>query len=96
MRNAKAKGARSERKSREHLEAEGYRVTRSGGSLGAWDLIAISPSAVLLVQCKSNRPPGRAERLRLAAFPCPPGVSKVIHLWRDWARTPEWIRLPGR
>ena len=51
--NRNAKGARSEREYKAILEAQGYQVTRSGGSLGEWDLIAIGP-CVLVVQVKSG------------------------------------------
>jgi Holliday junction resolvase-like predicted endonuclease len=51
--NRNAKGARSECEYRDILEKQGYQVTRSGGSLGEWDLIAIG-SCVILVQVKSG------------------------------------------
>lgn len=81
--NAKAKGNRREAQSRRLLEADGYRVTRAAGSLGAWDLIGIGPADVQLVQVKSNRPPRPAERAELATFPCPTGCRRMIHVWRD-------------
>ena len=49
----KRKGTRNEHRSRALLEASGYRVFRSGGSLGEWDLVALHPSGdVLLLQVK--------------------------------------------
>ena len=86
--NRAAKGRRLEHKSRELLEAEGYRVTRAAASKGAFDLIGIQASGIVLVQVKSNRPPSPAERAELAAFPCPVGVRRMIHVWRDNARAP--------
>jgi hypothetical protein len=35
------------------LEAEGYCCTKGGGSLGVFDIIALGPSDVLIVQVKS-------------------------------------------
>jgi Holliday junction resolvase len=52
--NAKAKGTRNERRSMRLLEAAGYYVTRSGASLGAWDLIAVSSKDVALIQVKTR------------------------------------------
>jgi hypothetical protein len=72
------------------LEAAGYRCTKSGGSLGEWDVIGISATDVVLCQVKSNRGPGPLERLALRDFVIPPiGVRKLIHVWRDRARRPD-------
>ena len=60
--NTNSKGARSEREYKAMLEAEGFQVTRSGGSLGQWDLIALG-SCVLLVQVKSG-----AKKYCMAAY----------------------------
>jgi hypothetical protein len=93
--NCKAKGTRNERRSRLLLEADGYRVTRSGGSLGVWDLIGVGPAGVVLVQVKTNRLPAPAERAVLAAFPVPPGVRKLVHLWKDYGRMPAVLDVTG-
>jgi hypothetical protein len=87
--NAKAKGSRNERRSRALLERAGYRVTRSGGSLGVWDLIGIGPADVVLVQVKTTRPPSPTERVALTAFPVPQGTRKLVHRWRDRQRHPD-------
>jgi len=52
--NAKRKGTRNEHRSMRLLEAAGYSVTRAAASLGDWDIIAIGPVDVILVQVKSN------------------------------------------
>lgn len=71
------------------LEAAGYRCLRSGGSLGEWDVVGIGPQDVVLCQVKSNRGPGTLERLALQES-CPyPHVRRLIHVWRDYKRTPE-------
>jgi hypothetical protein len=92
--NAKAKGTRAEHKSRRLLEAAGYRMVRSGGSLGEWDLVGCSTTGWVVVQVKTNRSPGALERRALAEWPAPPGTLKLIHVWRDYRRTPEVEEVP--
>jgi Holliday junction resolvase len=60
--NTKHKGNRNERKARDILERAGYSVTKSGGSLGVFDLIAENPLGVRHIQVKSNRVPDPVER----------------------------------
>jgi hypothetical protein len=91
--NAKAKGTRNEHRSKRLLEASGYCVTRAAGSLGAWDLIAVSATDFALIQVKSNRPPSPAEREALALFPCPQNCKRLIHVWVDRQRVPRVTQL---
>lgn len=90
--NRKAKGSRRERQARNILEKDGYLVTKAGASLGAFDIIAIKPGDVRLVQVKSNRPPPRAERrtlLELAAQLCTQAVIRVEHwVFKDGLSAP--------
>lgn len=86
---SKAKGTRREHRSRQILEAEGYRVLRAAGSHGAWDLIGVREDGVLFVQVKSRDWPGRVEMSTLRAFPCPPHCRRIVHRWRDGARRPD-------
>ena len=60
--NSKSKGSRQERKVKKMLERVGYVCTKSGGSLGAFDIIAESPLGVRHIQVKSNRIPDPVER----------------------------------
>lgn len=87
--NAKRKGTRNEHRSKALLEAEGYAVTRAAASLGCWDLVAIGPLDVVLVQVKTRDWPGSAELGILTAFAVPPNARKVLHRWRDRQRTPD-------
>jgi uncharacterized protein with GYD domain len=89
MSTAKRKGARNERRSMALLEAVGYRCTRAAASLGAWDVIAIGPTDVVLVQVKTRDWPGAAEMEALRDFPAPPNARKLIHRWRDGQRRPD-------
>lgn len=86
--HAKAKGARRERKARRILEAAGYYVVKSGGSLGMFDLVALGPKDVRLIQVKSNRRPGPVEQEALEQFPCPSYARKEIWVFYDYGRTP--------
>jgi Holliday junction resolvase len=89
MSTAKRKGARNERRSMALLEAVGYRCTRAAASLGAWDVIAIGPTDVVLVQVKTRDWPSAAEMEVLREFPAPPNARKLVHRWRDGQRRPD-------
>jgi hypothetical protein len=86
---SKRKGTRNEHRSMRWLEAQGYYCTRSGGSLGVWDIIAISDAHVLLVQVKTNAWPRPAERKTMAEFVRPGNCDYETHRWNDYAKTPE-------
>ena len=91
--NAKAKGSRSERKTRDLLLSEGYYVTKAGGSFGLWDLIALNPSGTLVVQVKTNHGPGREEKAKLKNWARKfPLVSCWIAIVRD-RKTTLWDEL---
>lgn len=85
----KAKGTRNEHRSMLLLEATGYRCTRAAASLGAWDIIGIGSTDVVLVQVKTRDWPGTAEMELLMLFPCPPPCKKLVHRWRDRQRVPD-------
>jgi Holliday junction resolvase len=87
--NRKAKGCKNERRSRKLLEAAGFAVTRAAASLGAWDLVGISPLEVVLVQVKTRDWPGAAEIEFLRSFKVPANVKKLLHRWRDGTALPD-------
>jgi Holliday junction resolvase len=87
--NAKAKGTRNEHKSIRLLEAAGYRCTRAAASLGAFDIIAISATDIILCQVKSNDWPGSVEMETIRNFPAPPNARRLVHRWRDRQSTPD-------
>lgn len=92
---AKAKGARNERRARALLESSGYTVIRAGASVGLFDLVAFGRNGIALVQVKSNRGPGAAERARLAAFDnLPFGASKQVWTFRDRCTDPQIEVIP--
>lgn len=87
--NRKAKGSRNERRSRDLLQSMGYSVTKAGGSLGVFDLVAISSLDIVLTQVKSNGWPSRREIENIREFNCPSNCKKVIHRWNDRKNIPE-------
>lgn len=87
--NAKAKGTRNEHRSRMLLETNGYRCTRAAASLGAWDIIGIGSTDVVLVQVKTRDWPGSTEMETLKDFPSPANCRKLVHRWRHRQRLPD-------
>lgn len=79
--NPKAKGGRNERKAEKILERAGYACTKSGGSLGAFDVIAENPLGVRHVQVKSNRIPDPVEREDMVAMKMNLPVNSTIEYW---------------
>jgi len=94
MKNGKAKGTRNQHRSIRLLEAAGYHCCRAAASLGAWDIVAIGPVDVVLVQVKSNAWPGTVEMETLSGFACPADCRRLVHRWRDRQRTPDVRELP--
>ena len=86
---SKAKGSRVERKAMRWYESKGYRCTKSGGSLGCWDIIGIGAADVLLIQVKANRWCAGKELANIIAFSVPPNCQKIVLRWDDYARAPE-------
>ncbi len=87
--NTKAKGTRNEHRSSWLLEAAGYACTRAAASLGAWDIIGIGSTDVVLVQVKTRDWPGSVEMETLRSFHCPANCRKLVHRWRDGQRSPD-------
>ena len=87
--NGYAKGAKREHRSMEVLESAGFRCFRTAGSHGAFDVIGISATSLLLVQVKSRDWPGVLETETLREFPVPTNAKKLIHRWRDRQRLPD-------
>lgn len=83
----KRKGARRELQAVKLLEHNGYLVTKAGGSLGAFDIIAVGKTHDRLIQVKSNRPPGKTERDNL--------VELADILRTDWRTVELWIFKDG-
>lgn len=87
--NTKAKGNRAEHRSMLLLESAGYACTRAAASLGVFDIVGVSPTDVVLVQCKTRDWPGSVEMEAIRNFQCPPLCKKIIHRYRDRVRLPD-------
>ena len=87
--NGKRKGTRNEHRSMAVLEAAGYRCTRAAASLGAWDIIGVGSTDVVLCQVKTRDWPGTVETETLRDFPAPANCRKILHRWRDRQRLPD-------
>jgi hypothetical protein len=72
---AKRNGTRNEHRSIRLLESAGYRCTRAAASLGAWDIIGISSTDVVLCQVKTRDWPGHTEMETLRLFPAPANAA---------------------
>jgi hypothetical protein len=89
LKNAKRKGTRNEHRSMEILEAAGYQCTRSGASLGAWDVVGISATDFVVCQVKTRDWPSLAETETLKLFPVPRNCKKLIHRYKDGQALPD-------
>jgi hypothetical protein len=87
--NAKRKGTRNEHKAIRALEDAGYHCTRSAGSLGLFDIIALGRQGIRLVQVKTNEDARPHEREQIQMFDAiPPGATKEVWIYQDYARKP--------
>jgi hypothetical protein len=89
LKNAKGKGARQELRAKHHLELNGYKAMKAGGSLGAFDLIAVNGHALLLVQVKSNCFPPPHERKAIEEFDAPWSALKILWRYDDRKKEPR-------
>jgi Holliday junction resolvase len=87
--NTKAKGTKNEHRSIRLLEIAGYHCTRSAASLGAWDIVGIGSTDLVLVQVKTRDWPSSVEMEAMKLFPAPPFARKLIHRWRIRQRLPD-------
>lgn len=92
--NAKRKGTAREYRSMRLLETVGYSVFCMAGSHGLVDLIGVSPTDIVFVQCKSRDFLYDAEREVLEAFKTLANCRKLCHRWKDGQRLPDAVELP--
>lgn len=73
-------GAKVERELRKMLEAQGAQVIRSAASKGPWDLIAVWPREIRLIQVKrvDKVTPGRAARAEKEVRQTNPRFESVL------------------
>lgn len=94
-----SRGADSERRARKNLEAAGYVVVKSGGSLGCFDLIAINVLGIRGIQVKRDQHgthtyPAAVERMReeMAALPLPSNMTGELWVERLVGHRLQWVR----
>jgi Holliday junction resolvase len=93
--NTKRKGTRAEHRAMTILEGAGYACTRAAASLGVFDVIAIGPVDIRLVQVKCGdrcqlRP---IEREAIEAFVVPANVSREVWKFFDRVKIPVIERV---
>jgi Holliday junction resolvase len=92
--NAKAKRTRAEHRAIRILDAAGYVCTRAGGSLGLFDMVAVGPQDVRLIQVKAgSKYLSGVEREQLTGLTVPANVSRECWRFPDRCRTPLIERL---
>src|SRR5579864_9348878 len=92
--NAKRKGTRAEHRAMRILETAGYVCIRAGGSLGLFDVIAVGPVDVRLIQVKAGtKYLSAVEREHIAALPVPANVSREAWRFPDRCREPLIERI---
>ena len=69
-------------------EYKTMRLMESAGSKGAFNVIALSGTDLVAIQCKSNSWPSAVEVEAMKLFPLPPHSRRLIHRWDDGARMP--------
>ena len=78
------------------LEAAGYICTRAGASLGLFDVIAVGPHDVRLLQVKAgSKHLSAVEREAIAGLSVPANVSREVWRFPDRCRTPHIERIDG-
>ncbi len=92
--NTKRKGTRAEHRAIGILEAAGYVCTRASASLGLFDVVAVGPADVRLVQVKAGGEYlSGTEREAIGALRVPACVSRECWRFPDRCRAPLIERL---
>jgi Holliday junction resolvase len=78
------KGARAEREAIQILDWMGYDCTRSAGSKGIWDIIAVHPTHVRFIQVKVEGAMTPQELEKIKLYTTPWKCSKEV-----WTRVPD-------
>ena len=71
------------------LEAAGYDAYRMAGSHGAFDVIGVGDTGIVLVQVKLGEVPGPSERALIRLAKCPSNGSKLVHRYRVGKHLPD-------
>ena len=83
------KGVRAEYRTMAVLEKAGYYPRRTAGSHGVYDVVAISPTSVRIINVKTGGAKASPlERESLRQMKVPSKVSKELWRWPDRSREP--------
>ena len=82
------KGRHNEYRSIKVLEAVGYFCVRAAGSHGPFDIVGLTASDIVVVQCKTGEWPAPAEMESMRLVPVPANCRKLVHRWNDRAAMP--------
>ena len=86
---SKRKGSRGELRCIRILEMSGYLCTKSGGSLGVFDVIALGPKDIKAIQVKAGGARlSPLERELIQSVRVPDNCSKEYWCFPDYARSP--------
>lgn len=75
------------------MEAAGYTCTRCASSKGAYDVVAVSETDMVLIQVKRGHRPSPNEYIDLTELRVPPNVRKLVHHWPKGSSQPLVITL---
>ena len=95
VQNTSAKGSRAEHRAMKILEAAGYACTRAAASLGVFDVVAVGPRDIRLVQIKAGArcQISGIDREAIRLFVAPSNASREIWKFFDRVKHPIIERL---
>lgn len=88
------RGRRKEYAVCKQLRSDGYLAQRTAGSHGLFDVMAVSPTTIKLIQVKyiDSRSSWRdANTIKLQKLPVPPGTTKEVWVYRKGTKDPTDI-----
>lgn len=90
-----ARGTRAEYRIRKWLEGRGHFVTRSAGSRGPADLIAMNGRECLAIQVKRGRWDKQKATDLLMTIPAAPWLKRQVWTWEPFADAPTVLWNEG-
>jgi len=80
---------KSEIRTKNWLNKNGFDYIRAGRSFGIWDFVAYNQKCLWFIQAKCNQAPRKEEMNRLTAFiNYPKYGEKKIFVWKRYKREP--------
>lgn len=81
-------GRRKEYQAMEKLRNDGYEVSRSAGSHGVWDVVAVGFGITRLIQVKSNCKISNEDLSQFKKLSCGQGTIKEVWTYEKGNKTP--------